>query len=73
MAMAPEETAPNKSDQGRSRPNLAADIDRMIDEWGDQSFPASDPPGGLPPSLRAALVHRPDQALSPAITRQALD
>jgi len=33
---------------GRRRRDLA---DWLIDEWGQQSFPASDPPGGVPPSL----------------------
>ena len=26
-------------------------VESLIDEWGEDSFPASDPPGGLPPSL----------------------
>lgn len=33
---------------GRRKRDLA---DWLIDEWGQQSFPASDPPGGVPPSL----------------------
>lgn len=26
-------------------------LDAMVDDWGEDSFPASDPPGCLPPSL----------------------
>ena len=26
-------------------------VESLIDQWGEQSFPASDPPGRLPPSL----------------------
>ena len=32
-------------------------IDQLIDQWGEESFPASDPPGRLPPSLGDALPH----------------
>jgi hypothetical protein len=30
-------------------------IDALVDAWSEQSFPASDPPGSLPPSL--SLLH----------------
>lgn len=28
-------------------------VDGLIDEWGQGSFPASDPPGRVPPSLES--------------------
>ncbi len=27
------------------------DVDELVDEWGDESFPASDPPSSIPPTL----------------------
>ncbi len=27
------------------------EVEALVDEWGEHAFPASDPPGRLPPSL----------------------
>lgn len=40
------------------------DLDQLVDEWGDGSFPASDPPGALPPGLtsKAQSIQVPGNA-----------
>lgn len=34
----------------------------LVDEWGEDSFPASDPPGRLPPSLQETQEHQDGSA-----------
>lgn len=46
-----------ESNQPRSEEVREILIDQLIDQWGEESFPASDPPGRLPPSLGDALPH----------------
>lgn len=37
--------------EGTAHPVPPDAVNEVIDEWGEDSFPASDPPGCLPPSL----------------------
>ena len=36
-------------------------VESLIDQWGEQSFPASDPPGRLPPSFAHPTKRRREQ------------
>ena len=42
--------------QDRKRPADLEVVDAILDVWGEESFPASDPPSSLPPSVEAALA-----------------
>ncbi|HEX6947409.1 MAG TPA: hypothetical protein VF246_08665 [Acidimicrobiia bacterium] len=40
--------------------------DELVDEWGQDSFPASDPPGEVPPTLEEADGDEPESSEDPA-------
>ena len=47
----------------RKRPADLQVVDALLEEWGEESFPASDPPGCLPPSVQAIFAElRPPEA-----------
>jgi len=47
----PTSTSAEQSHGDLDDPGQEPTADELVDQWGEESFPASDPPGRLPPSL----------------------
>lgn len=53
IPVSPAERVEDQIDKTRSASRRKA-LEAMVDDWGHDSFPASDPPGCLPPSLMSS-------------------